>query len=119
MPVDAWPASLPQKLQREDWGRTLPDGRLRSKNDKGPAKVRLRSSAAAAPMKGSIIVRTEQKEEFEEFVVETLLGGALPFSFPSQEGGLELLVRIGEEMPTVANLGAGWWQISLSLEVLP
>jgi len=70
-------------------------------------------------MKGSMIINTAQKETLEAFFRSTLLDGSLPFEFPNQEGAGTLLVREGEQPPSISSLGAGWWQVVLDLEVLP
>ncbi|MFU0504005.1 hypothetical protein [Pseudaminobacter sp. NGMCC 1.201702] len=58
--VDAWPASLPQYLLRDGYSGGLGDGRIRSRPDAGPPKVRPRSSAMPEPLQGRMMMTGAQ-----------------------------------------------------------
>lgn len=118
MPVDVWPATLPQGLQRTDYAEGIGDGRLRSQMDAGPAKVRRRSSAMPRPLTGTMVVTSAQIQTVRQFIEETLIGGSLPFCMPAPRTGGPILVRL-VEMPSWSALGGKWYRLNLSLEVLP
>ncbi|KFC73192.1 hypothetical protein FG93_01936 [Bosea sp. LC85] len=118
--ADTWPATLPQKLQSDDYSEQEAENRIRSANDVGPAKVRRRTTANVQPVSGSLIMSLDQKALLKSFVSETLLGGALPFWFPNPNGGADWLVRFADGgLPTWAPFGAIEWRASFKLEVLP
>lgn len=127
--VSAWPSTLPQRFGAESYSRDPGDGRLRSKTEMGPGKVRRRSSSVPDVITGSMEMTQTQLVALRTFVSSTLSGGALAFTFPDPEGGSDLLVRFGEDLPKVGGFlgfkgnGAGalekLWSVPLSLEVLP
>lgn len=116
---DAWPSSLPDSFTFESYGEGIADGRLRSQTDTGPGKVRPRSSAMPEPLSGQMVITGAQIETLRTFVKTTLRGGSLPFFFKSQRGGVQILVRFGEELPTWQRHGAGKYLVTMKLEILP
>jgi hypothetical protein len=115
-----WPATLPQEILVDGNSEAMGDGRLRSQTDTGPGKVRRRSTAMARPLSGSMMMSDDQLDAFEEFVLDDLGGGSLPFLFPKTRGGEGTwLVRFGEDMPSWANVGPDLWTVTMSLEILP
>lgn len=117
--VDAWPATLPQKVLSEGFSQTLGDGRTRVQPDAGPALARRRSTAVPTQMPCRIDVDDDQWEDLLEFGQDTLLGWSLPFTFPDPGGGSDLLVRFADGLPSRSEVVPGLWRVSLSLEILP
>lgn len=118
MAVDAWPAGLPFAFTSDSYAEGLADNRLRSAMDTGPAKVRGRSSTGPRPLSGVLLMSSAEIATFRSFVEDTLIQGALPFTFPDQFGGDDLLVRLAGDMPSWRRQGL-LFAVSLSLEVLP
>jgi hypothetical protein len=116
---ETWPATVPHCFTFDSLVAGLPDGRLRSQTDAGPAKVRRRSSAMPRPLAGQLVMTYAQWADLETFATVTTDGGALPFTFPSPTGGTDLLVRFGESLPTWRRYGIGKVMVDLQLEVLP
>lgn len=116
---DVWPASLPQRLEREGHSQGPADNRIKSQPETGPAKRRRRSTAAVKPLSGRMTMSAAQFTAFETFYEMTLAEGALPFTFPDPMGGSALLVRFSDDAWEFDNIGAGFYRVSLSLEVLP
>ncbi|WP_199085472.1 hypothetical protein [Bosea sp. ASV33] len=114
-----WPASLPARFNAGSYKRTPGDGRLRSRNDTGPAKVRRRSAAVPSKLSGAITMRTGQALVFRDFVELTLMNGVLPFYFPDPQTETPILVRFGDNLPDEGDYGFDTWTIMLSLEVMP
>lgn len=119
--VDAWPSDLPHCFTLESFASGAGNGLIRSNPDAGPAKVRRRSSAVPKPLVGTLPMTYAELATLEAFVATTLLGGSLPFTFPSQRGGDDLLVRFsgdGDLLPW-RKLGAGRVVVDVKLEILP
>lgn len=118
--VDAWPVTLPQKMEVSGTSSGSADGRLRAKVDTGPAKVRRRTTASIRPLACRMICTDAQLADLRTFVDTTTAGGSLPFTFPPPEGGSDLLVRFDEQgLPTWTNISGPYWDVSFKLEVLP
>jgi len=141
MTVPSWPASLPQRVLRDGYSEKLRDGRLFSRTQSGPGKVRRRYSSAVLPVSASIIVDYAQKSRLEQFWIEDTVYGSLPFTMPDQThdglplldgdglpvldgGGLPILVtanwlvRFAQEAPQFTPWGLQF-MASFQLEVLP
>src|SRR5215207_710173 len=116
---DTWPVGLPQCFTFDSLATGFADNRLRSQTDTGPAKVRPRSTAGPRPLSGQMVMTLAQIATLETFVETTLLGGSLPFTFPSQIGGAAILVRFAGELPAWSRHGMGRMMVSMSLEILP
>lgn len=117
--AEIWPAALPQHLLVDGYTQGLGDGRLRSRNDAGPAKVRRRSSAMPGPLQGRMDMSGAQLADMRAFVESTLIGGTLVFTFPDPVTGGALLVRFATNLPSWTSRGPDIWTVSLDLEVLP
>lgn len=140
MTVPSWPDDLP-RIMRSGYGRTLPDGRMATKSDSGPPRVRRRYSAAPAPMQATIDVSVDQRQRFWRFWLEDTASGSLPWWAPdwtidglsltdetgavlTDESGTELLiaatilVMFGADPPAESAIGVRY-RITLSLSILP
>ena len=79
MAIDTWPSSLPQSFLLSGYSEGMGDGRIKSNTDTGPAKIRRRSTAIPEPVTGQLLLSQSQKQTLKSFILETLLGGTLPF----------------------------------------
>jgi hypothetical protein len=141
MAVPPWPAELPQRVLRDGYSEKLRDGRLFSRTQSGPGKVRRRYSSAVLPVSASLIIDEAQKARFERFWIEETAYGSLPFIMPDQThdglplldggglpvldgGGLPILVtanwlvRFAQDAPQITPWGLQF-MVSFPLEVLP
>lgn len=118
---NAWPTGLPQRLQVDQATQGVGDGLVEYAPDTGPSLTRLGTSAAMAPLSGSVICTGAQIAIFRDFFKTTILAGSLPFTFPDPVTGSALLVKFTKSggMPTWAPLGGDNWQLNLALFVLP
>lgn len=92
MAVPSWPAELPQRVLIDGYSEKVRDGRLFSRTQSGPGKVRRRYSSAVLPVSASIIVDYANKSRLERFWSEETIQGSLPFIMPDQtHDGLPLL----------------------------
>lgn len=121
MAVAAWPGTLPQKFQKPAFALGSPDGRIASKPDTGPSRIRRRTSTSVTPFSGTIWVTAAQAVILRDFIKTDLAGGTLPFTFPDPLEGADLLVRFdpSQALPSYDNLGGDQWEAVLRLEVLP
>lgn len=124
MAVPVWPSPpLPSRVLRDGYSEKLRDGRLFSRTQSGPGKVRRRYSSAVLPVSASIIVDYAQKSRLERFVEEEIASGALPFIVPDQtHDGLPLLD--GSGLPILDGGGlpilvTAHWLVMFSENALP
>ena len=142
MTVPVWPTDLPQRFLQDGYSEEVADGRLRQTMDKGPTKVRRRTSAAVRKVSCSMMVDYNGRARFTRFWDEEVAFGALPFWVPDQfldgaelataDGDLLLteadapilisswwLVMFGDGAAAFAPIEGGRWRISFDLEILP
>lgn len=117
--MNSWPTTLPQRMQVQGYQSGLGDGRLRSENDTGKAKLRRRFSAIPRPLAGAMFMTQEQLAILQDFVRTTLSEGVLPFEFPAQGEPGTWIVQIGRSMPAWVPEGGLHWRVSLDLVILP
>ena len=113
----SWPNTLPQQFLREGFGGTSPDNLIASEMSIGPAKVRRRSTAAAWPLSGIMVMTDAQFTRFEEFVDDDIASRSKAFYFPHPRGGAPILVRMPKPYRWEAE--GIEWRVSFELEVRP
>lgn len=115
-----WPLTLPQVPQK-GFSESIGLNILRSPMDAGPAKQRRRSQRPST-MAVTFLLTTAQVTYLETFVLDTIQGVAR-FGFPHPRTGVQEETRIvpsqDGSLYTVAYAAPGYWQVSLSLEILP
>lgn len=118
--MTTWDATLPQRFLIDGLEETIPDNRLRSDNDVGPAKVRRQQTLNVYSIKGSMILTVAQKTTLQTFVNTTTGGGILPFDFPdpNDPASSTVEVRFGKTLPVFTPRGP-YWFTTIELEVLP
>ena len=122
---ETWPTDLPTRFSQDTYSEAIPDNLIRSQNDNGPANIRRRSTAVPIPVSGSMLMSSAQLETLVEFVNTTVMGGALPFTFPAHRGGDPWLVRFAEKgLPSWVPSGFDEddeqaWDVNFGLEILP
>lgn len=142
MTLPRWPSDLPRP-DRQGFQVSVPDGRLATRPEAGPPRVRRRFSAAATPMQMTIRVDADQRARFERFWGEDLSRGSLPFLMPDWRfdghglrtgtGGGGLVTAAGgrliiaawvlvmfatDQAPAQTPEGVGW-RIVASFSILP
>lgn len=131
-----------RRTLRDNFVEPMRDGRLQTKMDSGPGKVRRRYSSAAASVPMSFDVDMLDKGILENFWYQTTRRGSLPFRIPDQfnhetvvmvERDVELLVsagvpllrdswwlaRFGEGPMNIKSLGGEWFLVQFDMLVLP
>lgn len=118
--VDAWPITLPQKLQRAGNSGSVGDGLVEYQPDYGPPIARVRTNAVVDMLGGNMNVSKTQLATLRSFYRSTLMQGALPFTFPDPEGGADLLVRFPKgKGPSWSEVGPDLYRVGITLAVLP
>lgn len=115
-----WPGTLPQYLRVNGAAIGLPENRLRSPVEIGPAKVRSLVSLNVREVSGTMAMTTAEWKELETFVITGLDNGTGTFNFPDPANpGSTILVRFGDELPKAQAKSNGRWIVSIKLEELP
>lgn len=123
MPIPSWPTAnnfpqVPQKGFQESVGVNI----IRSPMDKGPAKQRLLGQRPST-MQLQFILTTTQTQTLETFVKSTIRG-VQRFSFPhprilNTTIECRLVPQQDGEFYKLQYLAPGYWQTSLTFEILP
>jgi len=116
--MPTWPNTLPQSPLLDGFRETVPDITIRSTMDQGPAKVRLRTTAAVRTMALTYLMSKDQIAALETFYLATVQGGALSFTFTHPRSNTVMncrFTRPPEYVPTNGN----FFRVAIELEVLP
>lgn len=81
MTTPAWPVSLPEFVQEQGYGESLPDTRIESEVDDGPTKVRRRFTTNHRPIQCELWCTEDQAADFEDFYMDDLRGGTREFTW--------------------------------------
>ena len=76
-----WPPGLPQKLQSEDYSRTMRDAVARFESEIGLEESRQRFSRPVYEIQGSQIITNSQVDILEDFYEDTLRNGTRQFEW--------------------------------------
>jgi hypothetical protein len=110
--IARWPSELPRPL-RAGYQRTSGESRLRTTNDKGPARQRRRFSSVTDTLDLTFILTMNEWARLLRFYREETLDGALPFIMPDfDRQGLSLSTATGSSLTTSTGhrlvIGATW-----------
>ena len=84
MTVASWPAELPRPMRQSyQFGRG--DGRLRTPQDAGPPRTRLRYSAVPSLVAMTVDLSVDETLRLDRFYDEEVGRGSLPFLMPDPE----------------------------------
>ena len=114
----AWPETLPQSPLAEGFRETPADASLRTMMETGPAKLRRRTTAAAATLSLGYLMGTAQLAALDGFYAGTLQGGTLAFDF-THPVPVETVSCRFRQPPARAALNGGYFRVAVELEVLP
>jgi hypothetical protein len=113
--INTWPTTLPQKFRRDGFAQGTATDTIRSEMDRGVAKVRRRTSAAARPMSGDMVLTEAQLVTLEAFREANV---AVPIYFPNPRPSGNLLVRFDGPIEWSA-FGGVYWLVKLKFEIMP
>ena len=112
-----WPATLPPPAINT-LNDSLPENRLKTNMDKGPAKIRRRTTANTYPLSFVLKLTDAQWATLKTFYTDTLYSGVDPFDMNHPTDGTPLSCRFVEP-PQRSDMEGIIWNVPISLEVLP
>lgn len=116
--MTAWPNSLPAYPLLDGFQETVPKTVIRTDMEQGPAKVRLRTTAAVRKMSLNYLMSKAQVTALETFYLATLQGGALAFDFTHPRSNAYVSCRFVKP-PEYITTNGNFFKVSIELEVLP
>lgn len=113
-----WPATLPPPAVNS-FREKPPLNTIRSTMDKGPAKVRRRTTANTRPMSFTLKLTPEQVQALDDFYVDTTYSGADEFEFVHPRTGDTVNARFTAEPDYSEVEGGIIYTVAIALEILP
>lgn len=95
-----------------------PENVIRSSMDKGPAKVRRRTTANIRPIQFKLMLTPAQTAIMDDFYVNQTVSGADEFDFTHPRTKQPVKARFVSP-PSYSERGGRLWEIGVSLEILP
>lgn len=113
--MPTWPVTLPPPAINT-FEESPPDADLKSPTDKGPAKVRRRSTANIRPISFNLNLTAAQVQDLDDFYLEC--GGYTRFDFEHPRTGAPVTARFMEK-PAYKEREGVLYNVSVGLEILP
>lgn len=121
--ADSWPSSLPDHFAAHNFNETPPSGVVRSQMSRGGDKTRPRSSKPVRKFTGAIDVDEQQRATFDDFLINNLSHGALPFEWkhPITRDPVTYRFVTSRKNPQInyEHIGGNEYRITFKLEILP
>lgn len=97
-----------------------PNNTIRTSMDRGPDKVRRRTTANIRPISFKLLLSAANVEVLDDFFVNDTFSGADQFDFIQPRTGAGVQARF-IQAPTYSPKSNknGWWDVSVQLEILP
>jgi len=114
----AWPDTLPAYPLLDSFRETVPNTVIRTDMEQGPAKVRLRTTAAVRTMTVGYLLSKAQVAALETFYLATLQGGALAFDFTHPRSNSAASCRFVRP-PEYSSSNGNFFKVAIELEMLP
>lgn len=114
--MPTWPAAfcpLAGSLQESP-----PNNTIRTSMDRGPDKVRRRTTANIRPLAFRVLLTKAQVETLDAFFLDDTFSGADSFTFVHPRTGDTVDARFVSP-PSYTHKSAGFYEASISLEILP
>lgn len=89
-----WPATLPQSPSVDGYQEQFVDTTIHSQMDVGPPKIRRRTTAGVKKFSLTFDMTGAQVIILEEWFLDELAGGAVPFVFPDPRSGSPVTMRM-------------------------
>lgn len=115
--MSTWPASLPPPALNT-LKEAPPNTTIRSQMDKGPDKVRRRTTANIRPISFVLKLTPAQVEILDTFYVTTTAGGADEFTYTHPRTAASVVARFVSP-PDYAESEGVIYNCSIALEILP
>jgi hypothetical protein len=112
-----WPATLPAP-SLNTLTDALPENRIRTQMDKGPDKVRRRTTANTAPLSFTLKLTTAQWNTLKTFYNTTLYSGVDTFDINHPADNSAITCRFVEP-PSRTDMEGILWNVPINLEIMP
>jgi hypothetical protein len=112
-----WPASLPYPALNT-LKETPPENTIRTQMEKGPAKLRRRTTANVRPLSFTLKLTPAQVTTLDDFFTTTTFSGAVEFTYTHPRTGASVTARFTEP-PTYSEVGGAIYNAAVALEILP
>lgn len=114
-----WPNDLP-KPKLDSLQETPPDNAIASKMDKGPEKVRRRTTANVRPISFTLILTPEQLETLDVFYTDETFSGVIEFDYIHPRTQAPVTARFKPGSPPTYNESQGVvYTAQIQLEIMP
>jgi hypothetical protein len=114
-----WPATLPPPAL-STLNESPPENRLATGMDKGPPKVRRRSTAGVRPLAFILRCDDAQCADLDDFFVNTTYSGVDTFDYVHPRTGAACTARFTPgTVPTYGEQEGVLWNISINLDIQP
>ena len=115
--MPTWPAQLPPPALNS-LQESPPNNTIRSQMDKGPDKVRRRTTANIRPIAFSMHLTEAQLEILDDFYTSDTFSGSESFTYTHPRTGLLCTARF-REPPSYQEREGVVYNVGISLEILP
>src|SRR4051794_41588469 len=115
--MTAWPDTLPAPALNS-LNESPPDNTIRSNMDRGPAKVRRRTTANTRPISFTLNLTPEQTETLDTFYDTTTFSGTDEFNYTHPRTAASCTARFAER-PQYSEREGIIYSASISLEIMP
>lgn len=112
-----WPSTLPAPAINT-FKEVPPDNLIRSSMDKGPDKVRRRTTANISPVSFSLKLTSTQVQTLDDFYRTTINSGADEFTYTHPRTGLSVTARFIEP-PQYREIAGVLYEVPIQLEIMP
>jgi len=112
-----WPATFPGPALNT-LKETPPDNTIRTKMDKGPHKVRRRTTANIRPISFGLKLTAAQTAELDTFYDTTTFSGADEFDYTHPRTGVAVKARFVDP-PEYSEMEKVGYNCTISLEIMP
>lgn len=118
--MPTWPASLPQKPQKDGYNETAPTPKIiRSQMGNGKEKVRRRTTSGVAKMSCTFNMTDAQTDTLDGFFANDVKHGVLPFTWTHPRTGVLYTDKFRLlSPPSYVPLGEDY-RVTLQMELLP
>lgn len=115
--MPAWPTDICPLAG--SFKETVPDNTIRSDMDRGPAKVRRRTTANVRGIQFRSLMTAARTAELDDFYVNVTFSGSIPFDYIHPRTKQTVQARFTSP-PTYSDRKAGqFFETEISLEILP
>lgn len=113
--MPTWPSGLCPLINT--FKESPPDNAIRTEMDRGPAKMRRRTTANVRPVAFSMFLKPAQVQTLDDFYMNDTFSGVEPFDFQHPRTKQYVKARF-TAMPQYTNRSTGY-DVSIALEILP